>query len=209
MRSHLRHDHHGNGARRGGEHERTDASAQRVSPSSRQGPHTGSTSDLGMGWTDRRYSEAGSSGWRGQRSDTDRPLETARRHGHGHEVRSYVALQGRSDAPIRASSHHSGRRTRPSRERAATVGSSTQVRQSTTDPTVSRTPTVAGHPSRQVGSDEGMLRAVSVWPEVVVDGAERGSATCGGGFKGEHRASFSAFVSCFFCGTVLVGRRRA
>ena len=61
-----------------------------------------------------------------------------------------VLLHGRSDVPIRASSHHSGgrqvRRTRPSRERAA--GSSTQVRQSTADLAVSRTPTVAGHPTR-------------------------------------------------------------
>ena len=116
-------------------------------------------SDLGMGRTDLRSPE-GSSGWSGQRSDPDRLLETARRH----EVRSCEVLQGRSDVPIRASSHHSGgrqvKRTRPSPERAATVG--TQVRQSTTDPTVSRTPTVAGHPTRQVGSDEGTLRAVSV-----------------------------------------------
>ena len=45
-----------------------------------------------------------------------------------------------------------------------TVGSSTQVRQSTTDPTVSRTPTDGWTPlTREVGSDEGMLRAVSVW----------------------------------------------
>ena len=63
-----------------------------------------------------------------------------------------------------------------------------------------------------------MLRAVSVWlgerdhsskPEVVVDGAERGSATYGDGFKGEHRASFSALVFCLCGGTVLVGRRDA
>ena len=155
VRSHLRHDHHRNGARRG---ERTDASVQRGSPGSGQGPHTGSTSDLGMERTDRRSPEAGSSGWSGQRSDPDRLLEAARRRGH--KVRPCEVLQG-------ASSHHSGgrqvRRTRPSRERAATVGSSTQVRQSTTDPTVSRAPTVAGHPTRQVGSDEGMLMAVSVW----------------------------------------------
>ena len=82
-------------------------------------------------------------------------------------MRPCEILQGQSDVPIRASSHHSGgrqvRRTRPSRERAATVGSSTQVRQSTTDPTVPRTPTVAGHLTQQVGSDEGMLRAVNVW----------------------------------------------
>ena len=46
-------------------------------------------------------------------------------------------------------------------------------------------------------------------PEVVVDGAERGSVTYGVGFKGEHRASFSALVSCFLGGTVLVGRSDA
>ena len=55
-----------------------------------------------------------------------------------------------------------------------------------------------------------MLRAVSEdrssKPEVVVDGAERDSVTYGDGFKGEHRASFSALVSCLFGGTVRVGR---
>ena len=44
-------------------------------------------------------------------------------------------------------------------------------------------------------------------PEVVVDDGER--ATYSDGFKGEHRASFSACVSCIFGGTVLVGRRDA
>ena len=111
---------------------------------------------LQIGMTDHRSPEAGSSGWSGQRNDTDRLLGTARRHEHGHEVRSCEVLQGRSNVPIRASSRHSGgqqvRRTRPSRERAATVGSSTQVRQSTTDSTVSRTP-VAGHSTRQEGID--------------------------------------------------------
>ena len=43
-----------------------------------------------------------------QCSDSDRLLKTARRHGHGHEVRSCEVLQGRSDVPVRASSHHSG-----------------------------------------------------------------------------------------------------
>ena len=43
-------------------------------------------------------------------------------------------------------------------------------------------------------------------PEVVGAGSERGSATYGGGFKGEHRVSFSARVFCFFCETVFVGR---
>ena len=180
----------------------------------------GSTSDLGTVRIDRRSPEAGGSSRSGRCSDSDRLLEATQRHEHGHEVRSCEVLHGRSDLPVRASSHHSGgrqvRRTRPSRERAASVGSSTRVRQSTTDPTVSRSPTVAGHPARQVGSGEGMLRAVSVWlgdhsskPEVVVDGAERGSATYGAGFKGEHRVSFSARVSCLFSGTVFVGRRDA
>ena len=54
---------HGNGARRGEEHEITDASVQRWSPGSGHGPHTGSTSDLGMVRTDRRSPEAGGSGW--------------------------------------------------------------------------------------------------------------------------------------------------
>ena len=49
VRSHLRHDLCGNGARRGEEHEGTDASAQRGSPGSGQRPHTGSTSDLVRG----------------------------------------------------------------------------------------------------------------------------------------------------------------
>ena len=155
VRSHLRHDHHGNGARRGEERKRTAASGQRGSPGSGQGPHTGSTSDVGMGRTDRRSPEAGGSGAANAATLT------------GYEVRSCEVLRGRSDVPIRTSSHHSGgrqvRRTTPSRERAATVASSTQVWQSTTDPTVSRTPMVAGHTTRQVGSDEGMLRAVSVW----------------------------------------------
>ena len=55
----------------------------------------------------------------------------------------------------------------------------------------------------------GRERDHSLKPEVVVDGAERGSATYGDGFKGEHRASFSALVTLFFGGTVLVGRRDA
>ena len=136
--------------RRSEEHERTDASVQRS-----------------MGRIDRRPPEAGSSGRSGQCSDSDKLLEAARRHEHGHEVRTCEVLQGRSDVPVRASSHHSGgrqvRRTRPSRERAATVGSSTQVRRSTTDKIVSRIAAVAGNPTRQVRSDEVMLRAVSVW----------------------------------------------
>ena len=82
-------------------------------------------------------------------------------------MRSRQILHCRSDVAIRASSHHAvGRQLGSegsSRERAATVGSSTQVRQSTTDPVVSRTPAVAGHPSRQVRRDEVMLTDVSAW----------------------------------------------
>ena len=52
----------------------------------------------------------------------------------------------------------------------------------------------------------GRERDHSSKPEVVVDGAERGSAAYGDGFKGEHRASFSTRVSCFCGRTVLVGR---
>ena len=137
--------------------ERTDASVQRGSPGSARATHW-PTSDLGMGRIDRRSPEAGGGGRSGQCSDSDRLLEAARRHEHGHEVRSCEVLQGRSNVPVQARSHRSGgrqvRRTRSSRERAATVGSSTQVRQSTTDPTVPRTPTMAGHATRQVGSDE-------------------------------------------------------
>ena len=105
VRSHLRHDHHGHGARRSEEHERTDASV-----GSGQGPHTGSASDLGMERTDRRSPAAGGSCRSGQRSDSDMILEAARRHEHGHEVRSCQVLQGRSDVPVRASSHHFGGR---------------------------------------------------------------------------------------------------
>ena len=47
------------------------------------------------------------------------------------------------------------RRTRPRRERVAAAGRSTQVRQSTADTAVPRTPTMAG--------DEVMLGAASVW----------------------------------------------
>ena len=135
LRSHLRHSHHGYGARRREEQEGTEASVQRGSSGSWQRPHTGPTSDLRMGRFDRGSPEAGS-------SDSDRLLEAARRHEHGHEVRPCEVLQGRSDMPVRTSSHHSVcrkvRRTRPSRERVATVGSSTQVRQSTANPAVSR-----------------------------------------------------------------------
>ena len=43
----------------------------------------------------------------------------------------------------------------------------------------------------------GRERDHSSKPEVVVDGAERGSATHGDGFKGEHRVSFSALSLAF------------
>ena len=76
-------------------------------------------------------------------------------------------LQGRPDVPIRASSHHAVSRqirgARLSRERTAAAGSSTQARQSSSDTAVARTATVAGHPSRQIGRDEMVLRAVSAW----------------------------------------------
>ena len=120
-----------------------------------------------MARIDRGSPDAWNSGRSGQWSDSDRLLEAARRHEHGQEVRPRQILQGRSDVPIRTSSHYSvGRQLRlsgPSRERAAAAGSSTQVLQSTADPAVSRTPTVAGHPIREVGSDEAVLRAVSAW----------------------------------------------
>ena len=62
VRSHLRHDPHGSGARRGEEHERIDASVQRERTDSWKGAHVGSTPDLGMERIDRRSPEAGGSG---------------------------------------------------------------------------------------------------------------------------------------------------
>ena len=114
--------------------------AQRGSPGSWQRPDTGPTSDLGMVGIDRGSPEAGYSGRSRQCSDSDRLLQAIRRHAHGHEVRPRQMLQGRPDVPIRTSSQYSVgrqvRRARPSRERAATAGSSMQVRQSTADPAV-------------------------------------------------------------------------
>ena len=165
MRRPLRHNHHGHGTRRREEHEGADASVQRERTDSWKGAHVGTASDLGLGWTHCGPPEAGVRSGSGQRGDTDRVPETARRHEHGREVRSRQVLQGRSDVPIRASSHHAvGRQirgARRSRERTAAAGCSTQVRQSSSDATVARTTTVAGHPSRQVGRDEMVLRAVS------------------------------------------------
>ena len=104
------------------------------------------------------------------------------------------------------------------------LGAASQVRERTTDPTVSRTPTVAGHPARQEGSDEegsdeGMLRAVSVWlgesgitlPSPKWLSMMRSEA--------EQRIAMASrvnialpsrpFVSGIFGGTVLLGRRDA
>ena len=72
---------------------------------------------------------------------------------------------------------------RRSRERTAAAGCSTQVRQSSSDAAVARTTTVAGHPSRQVGRDEMVLRGVD---EMVLRGVsawlgERGSLLGVGG----------------------------
>ena len=167
MRRPLRHNHHGHGTRRREEHEGADASVQRERTDSWKGAHVGTASDLGLGWTHCGPPEAGVGSGSGQRGDTDRVPETARRHEHGREVRSRQVLQGRSDVPIRASSHHAvGRQirgARRSRERNAAAGCSTQVRQSSSDAAVARTTTVAGHPSRQVGRDEMVLRSVSAW----------------------------------------------
>ena len=181
MRSHLRHSHHGNGARRGEEHERTDASVQRGSPGSGQGPHTFPPQI----WAWRRLiaglQKQGAADAGGQRSDPDRPLETARRHEWTRSaiMRGSAGSIGRTNPSKLASLWRStGWRKRPSRERAAIVGSSTQVRQSTTDPTLSRTPTVAGHPTRQVGSGERMLRAVTVWLGKILE-ARSGCRLCG------------------------------
>ena len=167
LRRLLRHNHHGHGTRRREEHAGADASVQRERTDNWKGAHVGSSSDMGLGRTHCGPPEAGDGSGSGQRGDTDRVPETARRHEHGREVRSRQVLQGRSDVPIRASSHHAvGRQirgARRSRERTAAPGCSTQVRQSSSDSAVARTATVAGHPSRQVGRDEMVLRAVSAW----------------------------------------------
>ena len=116
MRRPLRHNHHGHGTRRREEHEGADASVQRERTDSWKGAHVGTASDLGLGWTHCGPPEAGVGSGSGQRGDTDRVPETARRYEHGREVRSRQVLQGRSDVPIRASSHHAvGRQIRGAR----------------------------------------------------------------------------------------------
>ena len=128
--------------------------------------------------------------------------------------RTYQSEHARSTLSVERSG------VRPSRERAAAARSSTQVQQSTADPAVSRTPPVAGHPARQVGSDEAMLGAVSQSvarrardqsskPEMVVAGSKRGSATYGATFKGELTVSFSARVPRLLFETAFVGRHDA
>ena len=92
VRSHLRHGHHGQGARRSEEHERTDASVQRGSPGSWQRPHTGTTSDLGMGRFDCGSAEAGN-------SDRLDGMSTNTKCDH---ARFFAGSIGRT------SSHHSG-----------------------------------------------------------------------------------------------------
>ena len=61
---------------------------------------------LGEREVGRGSPEAGSSGWSGQSSDSDRLLEAARWKEHGYGVRPCEVLQGRSDVPVRTSSHH-------------------------------------------------------------------------------------------------------
>ena len=166
-RSPLRHSHHGDGARRREEHAVADASVQRGLSSSWQRPHTGPTSEFGLGRMNLGPTEARCGGRSGKCCGSDGVLEAARRHEHGFAVRPCQILQGRSNVPIRSSSHHSVgrqvRRRRPRRERAATAGSRRQVRPSAADTAFSRTPAEAGHPTRQLGSDEATLRAVSAW----------------------------------------------
>ena len=70
VRSHLRHGHHGHGARRSEVHKRTDASVQRGSRGSGQRPHTGTTTDLGMGRLDCGSPEAGNGARDGTIMDT-------------------------------------------------------------------------------------------------------------------------------------------
>ena len=159
----------------------------------------------------------------GQRGDTDRLLETARRHQHGREVRSCQVLQGRSDVPIRASSHHAvGRQVRSarfSRERTAAAGSSTQFRQSSSDTTGARTAAVARHPTRQVGKDETLLRAVSAWlgergitprnPRWMTMVRSEAVQRMALAARGECVISFSTCDTCLFVEAELVGRRDA
>ena len=137
LRRPIRHNHHGHGTRRREEHAGADASVQRELTDSWKGAHVGTASHLGLERTHCGPPEAGDGSGSGQRGDTDRVPETARRHEHGREVRSRQVQQGRSDVPIRASSHHAvGRQircARLSRERTAAAGSSTQVRHTLLD----------------------------------------------------------------------------
>ena len=72
----------------------------------------GHTLDLGMERFDCVSPEAGNSDRSGQCSDSDRQLEAARRHEHGHGMRPCEVLQGRSDVPVRASSERVAERER-------------------------------------------------------------------------------------------------
>ena len=220
LRRPLRHNHHGHGTRRREEPAGADASVQRERTDSWKGAHVGTASDLGLGRTHCGPPEAGDGSGSGPRGDTDRVLETARRHEHGREVRSRQVLQGRPNVPIRASSHHAvGRQIRGarlSRERTAAAGSSTHVRQSSSDTIGARTAAVAGHPTREGRNATESCQCVagrtgdhSSLSEMDDDGAKRGSAEDGAGSKREGAISLSTCGTCLLVEAELVERRDA
>ena len=92
-----------------------------------------------------------------------RPL---RHNHHGHGTRRREEHAG-ADAAVQRERADSRTRTHAGTaadlERTAAVGSSTQVRQSSSDTVGARTAAVAGHPTRQVEKDETLLSAVSAW----------------------------------------------
>ena len=112
-------------------------------------------------------------------------------------------LQGQSDVPIRASSHHSvGRQAGsaiPSRECTKASGSCTKVRQSTSDTTGSRTRTVARHPTEGCKCVAWRTGDHTSKSEMDDAGSERGSVAYGGGCDGELAVSVSACSTCLFC----------
>ena len=130
LRSHLRHSHHVYGARRREEHEGTDASVQRGSPGSWQMPHTGPPQIwawrgliAGLQKQGEAVGAANAATLTGYLKQLDgMSMDTKCDHAR--------FCRARSDVPIRTSSHFSVgrqvRRSRPSRERAAAAGSSTQ-----------------------------------------------------------------------------------
>ena len=175
LRSHLRHSHHGYGARRREEHEGTDASVQRGSSGSCKG-HTPGPVQLwawggliaGLQKQGAAVGAANAATLSGYLKQLDgMKMDTKCDHVRFCRVDwTYQSEQAR----ITLSVERSGVRG-PVVSALQQLGSSTHVRQSTADPAVSRTPTMAGSPTRQVGSDGATLRAVGAWlGERVCDG---------------------------------------